>query len=283
MGKKKGGGSNIPEWLVTFSDLMSILVAFFVLIVSFSIQDNEKLQVVAGSMREAFGVRKERAKAGLIEVEGTPVRDFVKKLEANERPEDSDFDTIENVNRKRQGPKANTHDIERADVSKPNHFALAAVSLRQAWQAMPEITFVADNLLVEQTEQGLHIQIIDQEGRPMFAEGSKYPLESTRNAISVMAPILSQLPNQIKITGHTAAGGFYPDSFYGPWELTSDRANVVRSILNEHGLSQDRFHSVVGKADTDPLFANDPFLASNMRVSILVMNEDPPVPPSLRP
>ncbi|MEH6727387.1 MAG: flagellar motor protein MotB, partial [Hyphomicrobiales bacterium] len=52
-----GGGGGAPDWLVTFADLMSLLVCFFVLIISFSIQDKEKLQVVAGSMREAFGVR----------------------------------------------------------------------------------------------------------------------------------------------------------------------------------------------------------------------------------
>ena len=64
----------LPEWLVTFADLMSILVCFFVLIISFSIQDKEKLQVVAGSMREAFGIKYVARKAGMIEKEGSPVR-----------------------------------------------------------------------------------------------------------------------------------------------------------------------------------------------------------------
>src|SRR5690606_16470053 len=86
-------------------------------------------------------------------------------------------------------------------------FHSAAASIKQAWQSMPEITPFMDNLLVEQTEEGLDIQILDQQGRSMFPEGSKYPLEHTRAAIAAIAPILQQLNAQISISGHTAAGG----------------------------------------------------------------------------
>lgn len=64
-----------PEWIVTFADLISLLVGFFVLIISFSIQDKEKLQVVAGSLRDAFDVKSVVSKAGMIEIGGTPIRD----------------------------------------------------------------------------------------------------------------------------------------------------------------------------------------------------------------
>ena len=78
--KDKGGGGGIPEWLVTFADLMSILVCFFVLLISFSIQDKQKLQVVAGSMKDAFGIQFVNKKAGMIEIEGAPVRQYVKQV-----------------------------------------------------------------------------------------------------------------------------------------------------------------------------------------------------------
>ena len=71
---------------------------------------------------------------------------------------------------------------------------------------MPDITEIADSLVVEETKDGLDIQLIDQEGRPMFPEGSKYPFEITRKAIAAMAPALQKLPNQIAISGDTAAG-----------------------------------------------------------------------------
>ncbi|UXN73992.1 OmpA family protein [Devosia sp. A8/3-2] len=118
---------------------------------------------------------------------------------------------------------------------------------------MPDITEIADNLLVEETPEGLNIQIVDQEGRPMFPEGSKFPFELTRKAIAAIAPILQQLPNQITISGHTAAGGVFSNPRYGPWDLSSDRANVVRSILSEFGPADDRIEAVTGRSDLGPI------------------------------
>lgn len=162
-------------------------------------------------------------------------------------------------------------------------FHSAAASIRQAWQAMPELTPFMDNLLIEQTEDGLDIQIIDQQGQPMFPEGSKYPLEPTRAAIAAIAPVVQQLNAQITISGHTAAGGRYDNPRYGPWELSADRANVVRSVLGEFGLSEDRIKSVIGRATDEPFFPNDPYMAANERVRITVLQVPPPVPAGLRP
>ena len=129
-------------------------------------------------------------------------------------------------------------------------FHSAAASIRQAWQAMPDITEIADNLLVEETEEGLNIQIIDQEGRPMFPEGSKYPYRAdARRPSPPSRRSCSSCPTRSRISGHTAAGGTYANPRYGAWELSSDRANVVRAILGEFGLADDHIQSVVGRAD----------------------------------
>lgn len=281
--KEKKSGSDIPEWLVTFADLMSILVCFFVLLISFSIQDTEKLQVVAGSVKDAFGIRPEQQRAGVVERDGNPQRDFVKSLSPNEVEEDAEFSQVDHDNHENQGPEANTYEIEANEIEQHDQFSLAAATLRQAWQDLPDITSVSDNLIVQETEDGLDIVIADQEGRAMFPEGSKYPFEATRRAIAAIAPILQQLPNQIRITGHTAAGTNFPNPRYGKWELSTDRANVTRAILEEFGLSGDRIFAVEGRADTEPFFTNNPYLSANQRVSILVIREDPPVPPELRP
>lgn len=278
---KKKSGSEIPEWLVTFADLMSILVCFFVLLISFSIQDTEKLQVVAGSVRDAFGIRQEQQRAGVVERDGNPQRDWVKSLSAREVEEDAEFSSIDHDDHENQGPEANTFEIERNEIEEHQEFSLAAATLRQAWQDLPDITSVSDNLIIQETEEGLDILIADQEGRAMFPEGSKFPYESTRRAIAAIAPILQQLPNQIRITGHTAAGSLFPNPRYGKWELSADRANSTRSILEEFGLESGRIHSVVGSADTEPFFPNNPYLTANQRISILVVAEPPPVPPEL--
>jgi len=171
------------------------------------------------------------------------------------------------------------------DVQSPDQraFHSAAASIRQAWQAMPEVTPFIDNLLVEVTEDGLEIQIIDQQGRRMFPEGSKYPLEHTRAALAAIAPVLQQLGQPIAISGHIAAGTRFENPRYGPWELSADRANVTRSVLGEFGLADSNISEVTGRGMDDPFFANDPYLASNERVKIVVKNTAPPLPPDLLP
>ncbi len=277
-GSKRNKKSEVPEWLVTFADLMSILVCFFVLIISFSIQDEHKLQVVAGSLRDAFGVVQTFSRAAVIERDGNPEREHLKALTYELNPLETQFATQDHDRFAEQGPEANTFEHERADIERPMLFALAAASLQQAWRENPEITFVSDNLILEETEEGLNILIVDQEGRPMFPEGSKYPYEATRKAIATIAPILQRLPNPIRISGHTAAGATYADPRYGPWELSFDRANAARQILQEFGLSGNRIDAVIGRAETEPYFANDPYLAANQRVKITIMHEQPPVP-----
>ncbi len=283
MAKKHKCPDGLPEWLLTFADLMSILVVFFVLLISFSIQDTRKLQIVAGSVKEAFGIVQEQKRAGVVEREGNPQRDYVKRLALQENEKNTDFADELNDQNQQQGPTANTYEIETNEVERPDTFSLAAATLRQAWRDLPDITSISDNLIVQETEEGLNIVIADQEGRSMFPEGSKYPYETTREVIAAIAPILQQLPNQIRIAGHTAAGMTYSNPRYGKWELSSDRANVARSILEEFGLNTNRLHSVVGVADAEPFFPNNPYLAANQRVSILVMREEPPVPPELKP
>lgn len=278
MAKKQKAGSGVPEWLVTFADLMSILVCFFVLIISFSIQDKQKLQVVAGSMRDAFGVTAQSRRNGIIEVEGIPQRDYLKRVAALESQTDTDFADVPHNKKTKQGPEANTHDIERNQIERPRQFALAAASLRQAWEELPDITEISDNIIVEETEDGLNIMLVDQDGRAMFNEGSKFPYETTRRLLAKMAPVIQEMPNRIRITGHTTAGQQTFDPNYSTWELSADRANSARQILAEYGVPSDQFEAVVGKSDTEPLFPNDPFLASNRRVSILLMAEAPPVP-----
>ncbi|WP_350335941.1 flagellar motor protein MotB [Coralliovum pocilloporae] len=280
MAKKKApeGGGGAPDWLVTFADLMSLLVCFFVLIISFSIQDKEKLQVVAGSMKEAFGVKEVARKAGMIEIEGAPVRDFVKSVAIEPKENDSDFAQDRHNQKTKQGPEANTHDIEKTEIERPRMFATAAASLRQAWQELPEITELSKQIIVEENEDGLNIQLIDQDGRSMFPEGSKFPYETTRRLLAKMAPVMASMPNRILITGHTTAGAQNGNPSYTSWELSADRANATRRILTEFGVMPDRFHSVVGKSDTEPLFPNDPYLTANRRISILLMAEAPPLP-----
>jgi chemotaxis protein MotB len=278
-----GGGGHGGSWVISFADLMSLLMAFFVMLLSFSVQDEEKLNMAAGSVQNAFGIQPYSDMTGMIEREGNPQRDYLKEMAPKPMIADTEFSTQDHADHANQGQEANTWVKERTDIERTQQFTLAAASLKQAWQDLPDITAISKNLILEPTEDGLNIVISDQDGRAMFPEGSKYPYEVTRKAIAAMAPALAKLPNQIRISGNTAAGGTYDNSRYGPWELSFDRANVTRQILEEFGLSDDRIKGVIGRADSDPFFPNDPYLSANQRVTITVMYEKPPVPVGLAP
>jgi len=283
MAKKAPVLEGAPMWIVLFADLMSLLVVFFVLLISFSIQDDKKLQVVAGSMRDAFGIRKDNNKAGLIEREGSPARNYVKNISVLDSKNDTEFSSIRNNKKSKQGSEANTYEIKENNVETPRQFALAAASLRQAWQTMPDIAEIAESLILEETPEGLNIQLLDQEGRSMFPNGSAEPYDRTRRLLAKIAPVLKAMPNRIRITGHSDSTKNYRTDNYGLWELTADRANAARRTLTEGGMTDDQFFAVIGKADSEPLFPEDTFLAANRRISILIMNEAPPMLPTQKP
>jgi chemotaxis protein MotB len=274
MARRKGGGHGGGHgWFVTFADLMGLLVSFFVMLVAFSTQDQAKLQIVAGSMREAFGTQTATRYSGIIEIDGLPSRPKLKNTTA--RPEDaSDTPTPEERDQKRT---RGTH------VEQDRAFALAAASLRQALQNLPELAEISKQVLFEQTKDGLNIEIIDQEGRSMFLEGSKEPNERTRRLLERLAGQLKDLPQRVAVTGHTSATRVPARAAYGPWELSADRANSVRAILEREGLSTGSMFMVAGKADTQPLFPDDPYIAANRRITITLMREEPPLPAGFQP
>ena len=283
MPRPKRHDEGVPEWMVTFGDLMALLACFFVLIISFSIQDEKKLQVVAGSMKDAFGVRSDTRKSGMIEIEGSPMREYVKDVTSVDTENDTEFQQERHEMRRKQGPEANTHDIDKTDIEKPRQFATAAASLRQAWQEMPEILEISDQILVEEVPEGLNIQIVDQEGRAMFPPGQPYPYERTRILLTKVADVLRDMPNRITVTGHTSADKGEDLPGQSDWDLSTNRANSVRAILSEYGVPEDQFAGVTGKADTEPLFPEDAFLAANRRIEILLLAEEPPLPTDYRP
>jgi chemotaxis protein MotB len=274
MARRKEAGHGGHGWFVTFADLMGLLVAFFVMLVAFSTQDSAKLQVVAGSMREAFGVQDKVRYSGVIEIPGLPTRPKLKNA-APIPPEEASANPSPNERGSQQ--------TYGAKFENDRNFALAAASLRQALQEMPEINEISKNIMIEETKQGLNIEIVDQNGRSMFPEGAKEPYERTRQLIQRLAGPLKAMPFRISISGHTSATKQPMSAHYGAWDLSADRANAVRKILEREGVPTAHIYMVAGRADTQPLFPDDPYVASNRRVTITLMREEPPMPQAAQP
>jgi chemotaxis protein MotB len=276
MAKKKrgdahGGGHG---WFVTFADLMGLMMSFFVMLVAFSTQDTAKLKIVAGSMRDAFGVQSDARFSGVIESDGLPTRGKLRNTAMVVPQEASSIASPDENGRDR---------IAGARLKTDRAFALAAASLRQALQDMPELTEISKNVMFEETKEGLNLEIVDQDGRSMFADGSKEPYERTRLLLQKLALPLKATPLRVSIVGHTSAGFVPARSDYDAFDLSSDRANVVRQILEREGLPPSHISAVSGKADGQPLFPDDPSMAANRRVTITLLREDPPLPPNFKP
>jgi chemotaxis protein MotB len=276
MAKKKGGGGggHGGGWFVTFADLMALLMSFFVMVAAYSTQDQKKLQVVAGSMRDAFGVNKESRYAGIIEKDGIPTKPFLRNAENAPPDEASDFTA--------PSPKKKTVDGSKM-IAFDRGFGLAAASLRQALQDMPEITELSRQVIIEETKEGLNISLTDLDGRSMFPEGSVEPYERTRKLLEAITPSIRKMPNRLSITGHTAAPRPGTKPLEVPWTISTGRSVTIRELLATNGIPDDRFSIVAGKADTEPMFPDNPYLPANRRITITLLREAPPVPFGQKP
>jgi chemotaxis protein MotB len=152
-------------------------------------------------------------------------------------------------------------------------FEQAQFELRQAIQQVPDLQPLAQNLLVDRTREGLRIQLVDQDKASMFALGSTEMNDSARKLMGLVAQAVAKLPNKVSISGHTDATPFARPGAMDNWDLSTQRANASRRALVAAGLPANRIETVLGKADTEPLIANDPNSPQNRRVSIVVLRD----------
>lgn len=107
----------------------------------------------------------------------------------------------------------------------------------------------------------------------MFALGSAAPNPQTRQLLAEVAKVVAKLPNRIAVSGHTDSTPYSASSSYTNWELSTDRAQASRRMLVDDGLPAERIQRVMGKADREPLIANDPSSPRNRRISIVLLRE----------
>lgn len=147
--------------------------------------------------------------------------------------------------------------------------------LDQLIEADPRLRALRPHLIINMVDEGLRIQIIDSQNRPMFKTGSAEVESYMRDILRAIAPILNDIPNRISLAGHTDdfqyAGG---DRGYSNWELSADRANASRRELVLGGLDSGKMLRVVGMSDTMKLKNRGGDDAVNRRISLLVLNHD---------
>ena len=288
--KKAGEAAHGGAWKVAYADFVTAMMAFFLLMWLINMTSPEQKRGIADYFAPASVSKSQSGSGGLLA--GTAFSDSGARSNGQSAHQE---DTVEQDSESTSNGESSTDKTSAAAAeshtvifdNKSEHdqalFNQAEESLRQAMKDMPELAELSKHILIDQTPEGLRIQIVDQEGRPMFAPGSAEPYRRTQHLIRGIATILDQLPNRISISGHTDSAAFFGPNGYTNWELSSDRANATRRILMEENLDGERVYMVSGKAGSEPLFPDDPFTASNRRISIVLLREAPVMPPGHRP
>jgi chemotaxis protein MotB len=302
--KKAAHAHHGGAWKIAYADFVTAMMAFFLLMWLISMTTPEQKQGLADYFAPASVSRSTSGSGGVLggtafDTEGSRMPGSAPRVvmtistpAAPKSPETNNQKTASASDGTRESTNAaeaaqgqistSTSPVETNSVEEQN-FQSAAESLRQAMQDNPELAELSKNVIIDETPEGLRIQIIDQDGRSMFPSGHAEPYERTRTLLEAVGKILLRLPNRISISGHTDSAPYRGVPGYSNWELTADRANAARRVIETQGMPDDRIYQVVGKADSEPLFPEDTRMAANRRLTVVLMREAPPAPPGMRP
>jgi chemotaxis protein MotB len=147
--------------------------------------------------------------------------------------------------------------------------------IQQRIASNEKLKAISSQIRLDMTRDGLRIQIVDDQNRPMFDSGSAVIKPYMRELLREIGSVLTEVPNHLTLEGHTDAQPFPGgDRGYSNWELSADRANASRRELIAGGLADDRVLRIQGLASSQPFDDKDPTAPANRRISIIVMNRD---------
>ena len=153
--------------------------------------------------------------------------------------------------------------------------------LEQEIKARKELEKLNKQIEMTITSEGLRIELLEDKNGTFYQSGSAKLSPSGQELLALLATELKTLPNQLQIEGHTDAAQYSNDANYSNWELSADRANSARRLLQQDGVRADQVTQVRGYADQLLRVKSNPYDPSNRRISILVKNSDNAPPPQL--
>jgi chemotaxis protein MotB len=263
---------------VAYADFVTAMMAFFLLMWLINTTSPEQKRGIADYFAPASVSRSTQGSDGLLG--GTAFQEDGARAAGSQREPEAELapDSRSRTQAGSEGEASATAVASAVAARREGaEFASAETSLRQALQDMPDFAELSKHLIVDQTPEGLRIQLIDQEGRAMFQSASAEPLPRTRQLLQAVSKVIETLPNRITISGHTDTSA--PSrSGYTNWDLSSDRANAARRVLQAAGIGADRIYQVTGKSSAEPLYPDDPDQPANRRISIVLLREAPVLP-----
>ncbi|MBT5940046.1 MAG: flagellar motor protein MotB [Rhodospirillaceae bacterium] len=274
--KKVEGGAHGGAWKIAYADFVTAMMAFFLLLWLLNSVTQEQLEGISNYFAPASVSATTSGAGGILggqtmSEEGSEVSAKAKPTVSLALPPpktglggESSADT--------PPPKSEEEATqEQVKKAEEKQFDEAKKELEDALSKSAAMEALKKSLLVDNTVEGLRIQIVDQEGLPLFRSGSADPLDRAVELLKLVKSVVDKLTQKISISGHTDAVKFGSGAQYTNWELSVDRANSARRILLELGLEEDRLSRVVGKASTELLLKDKPKDAQNRRLSIVML------------
>ncbi len=272
--KKVAGGHHGGAWKIAYADFVTAMMAFFLLMWLLGSTTKGDLQGIQDYFKTPLKV----ALAGgsgsgdsssVIKGGGTDLTRSAGQVKKGDLSSDK---RIINM-------KATQEEFERLEREKEmSKLKALKGNLEKAIDSNPKLKQFQDQILLDITSDGLRIQIVDKQNRPMFKLGSTQLESYTRDILHEIGSTLNQVPNRISLSGHTDARPYQVDKTankigYNNWDLSADRANASRRELIAGGMDPDKIARVVGLSSAVLLNKKDPLDPINRRISIIVMNK----------
>ena len=276
--KISGGAHHGGAWKVAYADFVTAMMAFFLLLWLLNVTTDEQKSGIADYFQPTIASLSRSGAGGVgggrtISDEGAKSSDTAPTVVVELAPPSFEPPA--------EGKATDSQLEDYKAQLEQDAFEDAQLKLDMAMEQTPEMQEFQENIKIDMTDEGMRIQIVDQEGGSMFKSGSAEMAATTKRVLEQIAKVIQKLPNSISIAGHTDASPFDRRG-YTNWELSTDRANASRRALIGAGIELDRVVKVIGNADMDPLTPEDPFAAHNRRISIVLLREVPVLPPELQ-
>jgi chemotaxis protein MotB len=264
--KKSAAGHHGGAWKIAYADFVTAMMAFFLLMWLLGSTTKGDLNGIADYFKSPLMVAMSGGSGSgdatsLITGGGTDLTRMSGQMKRGEMEE------------RRRTVNLRAAEAERARQENQQLKALQG-RVGEAIDASPLLKTFKRQLLLDITTEGLRVQIVDEQNRPMFANGSARLNPYTRDILREIGKVLNGVPNRISVSGHTDATPYASgERSYSNWELSADRANAARRELIGGGMQEDRLLRVVGLGSAVRLNRDDPFDPTNRRISIIVMNK----------
>ena len=263
--KKTAGGHHGGAWKIAYADFVTAMMAFFLLMWLLGSTAKGDLEGISDFFKTPLKVAMSGGSgsgdsSSVIKGGGADLTRRNGQVKKGDTP-----------------PENKTYDLNAAKAAleraEGERLRTLKTKIESIIEANPTLKKYKNQLLLDITSEGLRIQIVDEQNRPMFALAKAQLQPYTRDILEVLGMVLNDVPNRIGLSGHTDSTPYYSDAGYSNWELSADRANASRRAMVVGGLADEKILRVVGLAAAAPLDRADPFNPINRRISIIVMNK----------